>query len=155
MSAALTAEPLAEVTRTVLEEASFLFCDALAPDAEPWRGRIAEATLSFEGPCDGALTLRLPWALAREAAANLLGCEPDDPELDASALAAAGELLNMISGSALAAWFGAGARWTLGVPSTRALEGELPSTTGGDARVAFAVDAAPLEIEAVERGRSG
>ncbi len=148
----LTAEPLAAVTRSVLEEAAFLFCDDLPDDAAPQEGRLAEASITFTGPCAGRLTLRLPWAVAREAAANLLGTTPDDPELDESALSAVGELLNMISGSALEAWFGKTARWSLGVPAPRALDGSLPAASPGSAAAGFLVDDARVEIEAVETG---
>lgn len=155
MSARLPPGPLAEVARGVLEEAAFLFCDDVPADAPPLEGRLAEATLGFEGPCAGRLTLRLPWAVAREAAANLLGTEPDDPQLESSALAAAGELLNMISGSALAAWFGAQASWALGVPSTHAVDGRLPTEGASGERVSFVVGEARIEVEVLELGGGG
>lgn len=154
MSAALAAGPLAEVTRAVLGDAAFLFCDEVPADAPLQEGRIAEATLCFEAPCSGHLTLRLPWSVALDAAANLLGTERDDPEAEAGALAAAGELLNIITGSALQRWFGASAVWSMGVPSTCERVGRLPSPASEGALVAFVVDDARIEVEAIE-GRRG
>ncbi|MDP1829169.1 MAG: chemotaxis protein CheX [Archangium sp.] len=153
MNAALSAGPLAEVTRSVLGDAAFLFCDEVPADAPLLEGRLAEATLFFEAPCSGHLTLRLPWSVALDAAANLLGTDRDDPEAEAGALAAAGELLNIITGSALQRWFGSSAVWSIGVPSTCERVGQLPSSSAAGALVAFVIDDARIEIEAIEGGR--
>jgi len=153
MSQTLRIEPLAEVTRSVLADAAFLFCDAVPAEARASVGRVAEASISFEAPTAGRITLRMPWAVACEAAANLLGAEADDPDVEASALAAVGELLNMISGSALKAWFGAAASWNLAIPSTRVQEdARLPSIAPRGAVAGFVVDDARIEIEATEDG---
>lgn len=151
MSQTLRPELLAGVTRSVLGDAAFLFCDD-ADDAQKLDGRFAEATIAFEAPSPGRVTLRLPWPLAVEAAANLLGCERDDPEADENALAAVGELLNMISGPALEAWFGAAAKWSLGVPAMRAYDGALPTQAPTGELVGFVVDGARIELEVVETG---
>lgn len=148
----LGAGPLGEVTRSILGDAAFLFCDAVPEGTGPLEGRLAEATIRFEAPTSGALTLRLPWTVALEAAANLLGTERDDPEAEEGALAAVGELLNMISGSALSAWFGANTQWVLGVPSTAMRVGSLPSPSPRGEVVAFVIDEARIEIEAIEGG---
>ncbi len=155
MSQTLSAEPLAQVTRSVLADAAFLFCDDVPDDAAPLEGRLAEATVTFTAPRSGRLTLRLPWAVACEAAANLLGADKDDPEADEGALSAVGELLNMISGSALAAWFGAATAWSLGVPVTSEREGRLPSAGPRGGVVSFVIDDARMEIEAIETGGAG
>ncbi len=149
MSQTLTAGPLGEVTRAVLGNAAFLFCDEVPAGAAAHTGRLAEASITFDAPRPGRLTLRVPWSVAVEAAANLLGAERDDPEVEESALAAVGELLNMISGSALAQWFGAGARWSLDIPSTRARDGQLPSPAPEGEVIGFLVDDARIEIEAI------
>ncbi|MBL8940932.1 MAG: hypothetical protein JNM69_40690 [Archangium sp.] len=151
MSQTLRPAVLADVTRSVLGDAAFLFCDD-AEDAGRLAGRFAEATIAFEAPSPGQLSLRLPWPLAVEAAANLLGCERDDPDAGENALPAVAELLNMISGPALEAWFGASARWSLGVPSTRAYEGSLPTQAPTGELVGFVIDGARIELEVVETG---
>jgi hypothetical protein len=148
----LEAAPLGEVARSVLGDAAFLFCDDVPPGTGPLEGRLAEASISFQAPTSGHLTLRLPWPVALEAAANLLGTENDDPEAEASALAAVGELLNMISGSALSAWFGANTAWSLGVPVTSVRVGCLPSPAPRGAVVAYVVEDTRIELEAVEEG---
>lgn len=148
----LEAAPLGEVTRSILGDAAFLFCDDVPEDAAPTDGPLAEATISFDAPTPGRITLRMPWSLALEAAANLLGTEQDDPEAEASALAAVGELLNMISGSALSAWFGPNTQWTLGVPSTSMKEGRLPSPTPRGEVVSYVIEDARIEVEAIEGG---
>ena len=104
MSQTLKAEPLAAVARSVLADAAFLFCDDVPADLGPGEGQLAEATITFDAPTPGRITLRLPWHVALEAAANLLGRDRGDPEVEESALDAASELLNMISGLALKAW---------------------------------------------------
>lgn len=151
MSQTLRPAVLAGVTRSVLGDAAFLFCDD-AEDAGKLSGKFAEATIVFDAPNPGRLSLRLPWPLAVEAAANLLGCERDDPDADENAQAAVGELLNMISGPALEAWFGAAAKWSLGVPVTRAYDGALPTQSPTGELVGFVVDGARIELEVVETG---
>ncbi len=146
----LSREALANVTRSVLETAVFLFCDDVPMGAEPLKGDVIEAVIRFEAATSGQIALRLPRNLGLEAAANLLGVEADDPDAQESAMAAVAELLNMISGSALKEWFGAQARWSLGVPATAEFLGRLP--TGRPQSVAFVVDESPLEIEVVELG---
>jgi CheY-specific phosphatase CheX len=148
MSQSLAPEALAGVTRSVLETAAFLFCDEVPSDVEPQEGPVIEASISFQAATSGRLVLRLPLKLGLEAAANLLGIEPDEPEAAESARAAVGELLNMISGSALQAWFGAGASYSMGVPATVEVAGTLPS--GRPGTVAFVVDEVAIEVEAVE-----
>ncbi len=152
MSQTLKAEPLAAVARSVLADAAFLFCDDVPDDLGPSEGQLAEATITFDAPTPGRITLRLPWHVALEAAANLLGSDQDDPEVEESALAAVGELLNMISGSALKAWFGAETVWSLGMPVTSARAGRLPSAEPRGEVVGFVVDDARIELEAIETG---
>jgi CheY-specific phosphatase CheX len=148
MSGPLTREALGVVTRSVLETAAFLFADELPAGTEVQEGEVIEASIAFQAATSGRIVLRLPLQLGLEAAANLLGIEPDDPEAAESARAAVAELLNMISGSALKAWFGGGARWSLGVPATVEFTGRLPS--GRPGALAFVVEDFPLEIEALE-----
>lgn len=152
MSQNLRVEPLGEVTRSVLGTAAFLFCDDVPPGAGVAEGRIAEAAISFEAPCNGSIVLRMPWNVALEAAANLLGVEKEDPDASESALAAVGELLNMISGSVLKEWFGGGTSWALGVPATCERTGQLPSPAPAGEVVEFMVDEARIEVEARELG---
>jgi len=148
----LTAGPLADVTRSVLGDAAFLFCDEVPEGAAPTEGKYAEARISFVAPTSGSIVLRVPWNIALEAAANLLGSEQDDPEVEADALSAVGELLNMISGSALSAWFGPNTQWTLGVPATSVKEGPLPSPAPRGDVAAYVIDEARIEVEAIEGG---
>ncbi len=148
MSQLPLAGPLSEVTKSVLSEAAFLFCDELSEGAAPLEARLVEATITFEGATPGRITLRLPWHLACEAAANLLGVEPGDDDVEANAHAAVGELLNMISGSALERWFGSGTPWSLGLPSVSEREGRLPSRAPGGELVALAIDETRIELEA-------
>ncbi len=148
MSQTSLAGPLGEVTRSVLSEAAFLFCDELTEGAAPLEARLVEATITFEAATPGRITLRLPWQVACEAAANLLGAEPGDEDVEANAHAAVGELLNMISGSALERWFGAGSPWSLGIPRVSEREGQLPSRAPTGELVGLAIDDARIEIEA-------
>jgi CheY-specific phosphatase CheX len=150
MNQTLRAAPLGEVTRSVLGSAAFLFCDEVPPGTSATQGRIAEAAITFDAPCPGSITLRMPWNVALEAAANLLGTEKDDPDAEESALAAVGELLNMISGSVLKEWFGGATSWSLGVPALRERDGLLPSPEPAGEVVEFVVDEVRIEVEARE-----
>lgn len=145
MSPPLDAAALEQVTRTVLETAVFLFCDRPTGVPEPHQGDVIEAVIRFDAPVSGRIALRLPHHLGLEAAANLLGVEPDDPDAQDGARAAVAELLNMVSGAALKEWFGASATWALGVPATTEVAGRLPSGRLG--AIVLLVDEAPLEIE--------
>jgi CheY-specific phosphatase CheX len=148
MSPLPSAHQLSEVTKNVLSEAAFLFCDDVAQGTAPLEARLVEATITFEATTPGRITLRLPWSLACEAAANLLGTEPGDEEVEANAHAAVGELLNMISGSALERWFGSASPWALGLPMVSEHEGQLPSRAPKGEVVALVIDSARFEIEA-------
>ena len=148
MSGPLDPAALGGVTRSVLETAAFLFCDDVPAGMESQQGEVIEASIAFQAATSGRIVLRLPFKVGLEAAANLLGIEADDPEAADSARAAVAELLNMISGSALKAWFGGEARWSLGVPATVELTGRLPS--GRPGAMAYLVDDYPIEVEAVE-----
>lgn len=148
MSPIPLAGPLGEVAKSVLSDAAFLFCDELADGAAPLDARLVVATITFEATSPGSITLRLPWHVACEAAANLLGAEPGDEDVEANAHAAVGELLNMISGAALERWFGSGATWSLGLPNVSEQEGQLPSIAPKGEVVALAIESVRIEVEA-------
>lgn len=116
MSRELTPTLLGDVARRTLEEAAFLFSDE-APSGLALEAPVIEGTLPFVGTVRGTLALRMPEALAVEAAANLLGTEPDDADAKENAAAAVGELLNMLSGRLMPLWFGGETQCSLGTPT--------------------------------------
>jgi hypothetical protein len=106
MNGAQLDEMLLEVTSQTLEEAAFVFAEP-AVALLPWPDEIVEADLSFSGPKDGRMLLAAPPELARELAASLMGTDVDDPLVQAEGVEAIGEMLNIICGALLEAWFGA------------------------------------------------
>jgi CheY-specific phosphatase CheX len=118
MSGARLDELLLEVTSQTLEEAAFVFAEP-AVALLPWPDEIVEADLSFTGPKTGRLLLATPPELAREIAAGLMGTDIDDPLVQAEGAEAVGEMLNIICGALLEAWFGEEAVCQLGSPEVQ------------------------------------
>jgi hypothetical protein len=147
MAPELAPRVLEDVARRILEEAAFLFSDD-ATDSLCFEGPVIEALLEFLGPAQGTLHLRLAENLACEAAANLLGTEPDDPEAQAGASLAVGELLNMIGGHLMIAWLGATAQTSLGTPTLRLHDTWTVAMTGPRCARFMAGEGALVELEA-------
>jgi hypothetical protein len=97
----LSLEQLSQAVCATLEQLAFAeTVPCPPPDSAPSSDPMVAARLSFNGPLPGALTLRIPAALARELAGDALG-DPDTAA-DAGALRdAVGEFLNTIAGTLL------------------------------------------------------
>lgn len=109
----VTETMLRDVVMRTLTDSAFMFpfpSDTPVSDVE------LRVRITFEGPEPGALELGAPLSFARALAANLLGLEPDDPELDSSAIGALLELSNITAGLLVEhAWGSTGCR--LGIPA--------------------------------------
>lgn len=111
----LTNELLLDVSTRVLEASAFLVTEACP--AEPSLGAdVLLACLPFSGPEAGELRMRIPRALARRLAINMLGVESGDSEAILGASDAAGETLNVIAGALMARVYGTRVVCHLGVP---------------------------------------
>ena len=74
---------------------------AAAAAAPPPGAALALTRIEYRGAQSGALELLCPRRLGAMLAANLMGCEPDDPEAEARAADALRELLNITCGTML------------------------------------------------------
>lgn len=126
----------------VVERQAFLFADpADAGDFAPGDGAFLMGTIRFHGATPGTLTLLAPEAMAREAAANVLGVSEDDPGVEANYRDALGEILNVLCGHVLTALNGNHAIHDLTVPELS--EATAPQAADLAARpgcLAFAID---------------
>ncbi len=108
---------LKEVFVRVLEDYAFLFSDDFDRDAPPSTpGPYLHAGMCFDGPFQGRLVLAAPEPFAREVAANVLGLDLDDAQVDTSALDALKELLNITCGNLLTALAGETPVFDLTIP---------------------------------------
>lgn len=116
-------EDLKMLGRTVieiLEEAAFLFCEPLDEQNEsPVALEVFVAGIDFKGPVSGNILLSAPSDVTSELAANLLGLEPDAPEIGGRESDALGEMLNIIGGALLKEWFGSFSDFEMGIPNVQ------------------------------------
>ncbi len=98
-------EKLQKVLRQTMADSAFIFTDPLEEELEE-DAEVVEAVLSFEGIRAGRLRLSVPYLLSIELAANLLGLEPDDPDVFEMAENSVGEFLNIFAGSLIESLFG-------------------------------------------------
>jgi hypothetical protein len=115
-------ERLAEMVARTLEDAAFVFTEPADPSAT-FGAPVLEARLEFEGPTRGELALTTTRAVARGLAANLLGLEPGDRDIEVRAGDALGEIVNMLAGAVVLELFGPAAQTRIGVPAVRELAG--------------------------------
>jgi len=138
MPSKISREILGKVVAEVLEEASFIFTEP-AEEIEPFDGGVIVALMGFDGPEKGKLVLAMGYDYAVEMAANLLGVEPDDPELEKKATGAVAEMLNMIIGVLMARVFGPEAVVNFTVPSVKTIDGPDYEKIRESATVAFSL----------------
>jgi len=104
-----------------LEDVAFLFSEPVQ-DVPRWGEELIEARLDFKGGAEGHLRLMAGRGFADRLAASLLGLEPgEDPEVDACGDDALGEVLNIIAGTALSAWYGPRCVCEIGAPKVAAV----------------------------------
>lgn len=119
---ALPPEGLAVVATSALEEAAFLFVEP-SPDLDVPADRAIVATIGIATPARGQLRVLTDVDGARLLAANVLGIEPDDPDVDAQSEAAVGELANILAGLVLAEVAAKGAETAIDIPLVGAQAG--------------------------------
>jgi CheY-specific phosphatase CheX len=143
-------ETLFAVACQVLEEASFVFVEPAAEpiDGRSWPGPVVRVQLPFNGPVRGRFMLVASSGMGGTLAAGMLGAELGEPEADAKAEDALGEVLNMMAGMALEQALGAGTLWDLGVPEVRRMSpAEYVSGPRPDVRVCLdSEEEEPLEV---------
>lgn len=128
MRSALTPELLSAVVADTLADGAYIMTEPVADEAATSDEPMVEATVRFSGPRDGRLLLTGSLGFGRVLAANLLGVEPDDPDVADRSLDALGEILNVLSGVLLEAWFGTDVSFESGVPEVRAISSSEASS---------------------------
>jgi len=130
----------------VLEEAAFVFAESVEETEAPdFADSIVVTDLSFAGPgtdtARGRLILAANTDWTQELAANMMGTDPDDPDIQGKGPSSLGELLNMIGGVLMGDIFGPVAT-SLGIPRIRTLDAsEFASLSREDSsRVILATD---------------
>ena len=115
---------LGRVVIEILEEAAFLFCEPMDEmNRTELSPEVLMAKLGFKGPSSGEMIFSAPPETALEIAANLLGLDPNDPEVSGKGAEAVGEILNIIGGALLKEWFGSSADFEMGIPEVMRVTG--------------------------------
>jgi chemotaxis protein CheY-P-specific phosphatase CheC len=109
-------EELAQVFTDVLEQLAFMFVDEPDSDGPEEPADLAVATMSFNGPFSGQLSLVVPRAMAPTLAANVLGLDLEDGSITQAPYDALKELLNVTCGNLLTAIAGDEPVFDLTVP---------------------------------------
>ena len=113
---------LSNVVADVMERFAFSFVEAEEDGDGNHATDCLWAEVSFEGPSKGAVGLVVPWSLALELAASILGMDP--AELGESAGEdAVRELTNIMCGEMLPLLFGTEPVFDLSVPHMRRVKG--------------------------------
>ncbi|MBN2724902.1 MAG: chemotaxis protein CheX [Deltaproteobacteria bacterium] len=107
---------LFEAVSQVFEEAVFALLEK-SEDEISWDPDTMIASMNFKGPLSGVLYLCVPEEYSIEIAANLLGLEPDNEELEEKKSGAIKELLNMVVGIFINKVYGESQAYHLGIPS--------------------------------------
>lgn len=147
MSDNFNSENLAQVLKGVLEQTVFIFTEP--PEEEmSWPPQVCEAVLRFANGKKGRLALLAPTPFCIQLAANFLGVDPDDENIENSAKDALGELLNIYAGVVFAEVLGREATYMLDSPMVRILPAEeIPSLYANAASTSTLIAEEQFRIE--------
>jgi CheY-specific phosphatase CheX len=129
-----TKPELAAIVAEVLGDLAFLIADT-APPAETTGTIWLQGDVRYDGAESGRLTCWCTRQFAIQLAANLLGTDPDDAEALTDAEDALQELLNVLCGNLVTAWYGDTAVFNLSIPSVKECI-DAPEATADDAQQA-------------------
>jgi len=113
-------EKLQDVVIRVLEDAAFVLCEPVG-EGPPWPDEtVVIGSIAISG-CGrrGRLDISACDEFTRLLAANLLGVEPDDPDVSSRGEGALGELSNIVAGAFLNELFGSDTVCGIGIPVVR------------------------------------
>ncbi len=134
------APELGTIASDVLGDLAFLISDdvpSTPPADAPW----LRCTVRYMGPVRGELTCWATPEFAVQLCANLLGLDPRDPDSAKSADDALGELMNVVAGQAVTAWYGKKAVFNLSIPQVESIL-EMPRPENSD--FVLSVNSAPV-----------
>jgi len=97
---------MAETLTTVLEDMTFTFIDSPEEELQTDDTEFLHATITFDGPSSGELSIAAPRNLCAQLAAGILGLEADEHEVAENISDTLGELLNVTCGNFTTAMFG-------------------------------------------------
>jgi len=108
---------LFKISKKIFEEAAFAIVDPCEDDSPQLSEPSKAAHVEFNGTFSGRLAILATERTAQIAAANMLGLEEDDPDVNGKAADALGEILNMICGNFLPAVAGSDAEFQIDAPT--------------------------------------
>lgn len=117
-------EAVTEAFSHVLENLAFMFTEVAEDEGStetPEKSLCAR--VSFRGVRSGCLTLTVPVDLSLEIAANIMGLETDDPDMDAQLPDVIKELANVTCGHILTAIAGEEPVFDLSIPTVEVVDG--------------------------------
>jgi len=137
---ARTRPDLSSLVADVLANLAFMISDD-PPERplEPQNWLYGE--IHYRGPVSGTVGCWCTPQFAVQLAANLLGTDPDSPDASCAAEDALRELLNVVGGHVVTAWYGTSPVFTLSIP-TVARDAPPPQTSDDFCRLH--IDGQPL-----------
>ncbi len=141
---AATRESLANIIGDVLGDLAFLVSDDEPADPPP--GSVwLECEIRYRGPVSGRLRCWCTRDFAAQLAANILGLDPDDEEVDNGTPDALRELMNVACGHLVTAWHGTGPVFDLSIPTvTECSEAPRIDPRPGEVYCQLTVDGEPF-----------
>jgi hypothetical protein len=97
----LPADRTSQIVAAALEQTAFMPADPVAHDPRRLGEMTRCAVIRYDGPLRGEVYLHTTPEFIRALAANLMGIDPDSPDIDAYVDDAIKELANIIGGSVL------------------------------------------------------
>jgi hypothetical protein len=141
-------EVVSEVFCSVIEQIAFMFAEvASLEDMVGTEQAFVEASMSFDGQLRGRLTMAVPRDACAQIACNVLGMEPDDPEVAMGATDSLKELLNVTCGHILTSLAGDRPVFDLSIPQVSDLDAQaLQLLLDRPDTVAFRVEESPVLV---------
>lgn len=138
----------------ILANLAFMFTDdedTEASDQDVW----LETSISYLGPHRGTLVFHCPHRFTQGLAANLLGVDPEAPEVEDQSQDAVKEFMNILCGQLVTQFFGSEDIYNLSIPECRVLP-EMPEfVISQDPNVAgLSVDGSRIQlVHLIEGGK--
>jgi len=142
-------ELLSEVFCEVAENLAFMFGELAEEDEMPPAPPEGVcASMGFTGAFPGSLAMAVPVEMCREIAANVLGVDLDDPDIEVKPIDALKELLNVTCGHVLTALAGEEPVFDLTVPEVTEIDAAgWKKLVDAPGTVVFLVDESPLLLQ--------
>ena len=139
-------ELLSEVFCDVIEKLAFMFGEPVEiGDFEPCEAGYLKASLTFSGHMSGELDIYSSMDMALDLAANVLGADPDDDDVQEQVTDSLKELLNVTCGNLLVAIAGEEPVFEVSAPDAGSLsENEWKELIKSEELIGILVDECPV-----------